>query len=108
MFSVSDPLVAAITDTDLTAVISWLDGQPKPTTGQGLFLDFCGNCHGKDGNGGIQPVKVTGETIMAVNTKVRGGFGTDISMRNAYMPAEDVNALSDAELTLIEQFIGAK
>jgi mono/diheme cytochrome c family protein len=104
----ADPLVAAITDADLSAVISWLDAQPKPTTGQGLFLDFCGNCHGKDGNGGIQPVKVTGETIMAVNTKVRGGYGTDISMRNAYMPAEDTTALTDAELALIEQFIGAK
>jgi len=104
----SDPLVAAITDADLDAVISWLDGQPKPTSGQGLFLDFCGNCHGKDGNGGIEPVKVTGETISLVNTRVRSGFGTDITMRNAYMPTEDTTALTDAELTLIEQYIMAK
>ena len=104
----ADPTVLPITDADLTAVISWLDGQPKPTTGQGLFLDFCGNCHGKDGTGGIQPVKVTGETIVAVNQKVRVGEGMDITMRNAFMPPEDATALTDAELALIEQFIGAK
>jgi mono/diheme cytochrome c family protein len=104
----TDPLVAAITDADLTAVISWLDAQPKPTTPSGLFLDFCGNCHGKDGNGGIQPVKVTGEPIATVNMKVRTGVGTDISMRNAFMPPEDATALTDAELALIEQFIMAK
>ena len=104
----TDPTVLPITDADLTAVISWLDGQPKPTTGQGLFLDFCGNCHGKDGGGGIQPVKILGETIMAVNQKVRFGEGMDIAMRNAFMPPEDTNALSDAELAMIEQFIMAK
>jgi hypothetical protein len=29
-------------------------------------------------------------------------------MRNAFMPPENAAALSDAELALIEQFIGAK
>jgi len=104
----ADPLVPAISDADLTTVITWLDQQPRPTTGQGLFLDFCGNCHGRDGAGGIQPVKVTGETIATVNQKVRVGEGMDPSMRNAFMPAEAASALSDAELALIEQFIGAK
>jgi len=63
---------------------------------------------GDPGTGGIQPVKVTGETIMAVNQKVRVGEGMDITMRNAFMPPEDATALTDAELALIEQFIGAK
>jgi mono/diheme cytochrome c family protein len=104
----TDPLVTPISDADLTSVIGWLQGQPKPTTPQGLFLDFCGNCHGKDGAGGIQPVRVLGETIATVNQKVRVGEGMDPAVRNGFMPPEDMTALTDAELAMIEQFIMAK
>jgi len=106
----TDPVkMPAISDADLTAVLAWLDSMPKPTTPKGLYLDYCGNCHGPtDGTGGIVPVKITNETIMAVNQKVRVGEGMDPSMRNGFMPPEDMTALTDAELGMIQQYILAK
>ena len=105
----TDPLnMPAISDADLTAVLAWLDGQPKPTTGQGLYKDFCGNCHGPSSpTGGIIPISIQGKPMSDIDTKVRAGFGTDQSMRNLYMPSEDTTALTDAELLLIKQFVGA-
>lgn len=104
----ADPTVAAITDAELTSVLAWLDSLPKPTTGQGLYKDFCGNCHGPvNPTGGAVPVSIKGKPISDIVQKVRMGNGTDQSMRTMYMPPEDTTALTDAELQLIEQFLGA-
>lgn len=98
-----------ISDADLTAVISWLDTAPKPTTGPLLYKDFCGTCHGPTTpTGGGVPVSIQGKSKMDVATKVRQGFGTDMSKRNEYMPAFDTTLLTEAELGLIEAYIGAQ
>ncbi len=98
-----------ITDADLDAVAVWLQGLPKPTTGEGLYRSMCGNCHGpKMGTGGGSPIKIQGATIANVDKFVRmGGPGTDVNDRKTYMPKYDTTLLTDAELTLIKQFIGA-
>jgi len=99
----------AINDTDLAAVLAWLDGQPKPTTGVGLYRDFCGNCHGPmTATGGAVPVSIIGKMATEITQKVRMGEGMDPAMRNGYMPAEDMNALTDAELGLIQAYLMAK
>lgn len=106
----ADPTkMPAISDADLDAVVNWLATMPKPTTGPSLYKDFCGNCHGPmQPTGGNIPISIANETIMEVNQKVRMGEGSDPSMRNLYMPPHTAVELTDAELTLIEQFIMAK
>jgi mono/diheme cytochrome c family protein len=97
-----------VSAADLTSILTWLQGQPKPTTPEGLYKDFCGNCHGpKMGTGGSAPISIIGKKMTEVTMKVRGGEGTDPSMRSAYMPIIDAAALSDTELGLIMTFIGA-
>jgi mono/diheme cytochrome c family protein len=106
--SSADPKVLAISDADLTAVLTWLNTAPKPTTGAGLYKDFCGNCHGPmTGTGGIVPIKVVGLTRAAITQKVRMGEGTDPSMRNLYMPPHTTAELTDAELGMIMDYVMA-
>ena len=103
------PTDLAINDADLAAVITWLDGQPKPTTGVGLYRDFCGNCHGPmNASGGAVPISIIGKMATQITQKVRMGEGTDPAMRNGFMPPEDMTALTDAELGLIQAYLMAK
>lgn len=98
-----------VPDADLMAIITWLDTAPKPTTGALLYKDFCGTCHGPTTpTGGGVPVSIQGKSKTDVGTKVRQGFGTDMSKRNEYMPAFDTTLLSETELGLIEAYIGAQ
>jgi len=100
---------ASLTDAELTEIIAWLDAQPRPTTPQGLYRDFCGNCHGPmTPSGGAVPVSAQSLPTATVTTTVRSGEGTDPSMRNAYMPKFDATALTDAELAQINTFLGSK
>jgi mono/diheme cytochrome c family protein len=105
----ASPTELWVSDADLTAIITWLGSLPKPTTGAGLYKDFCGNCHGPQmGTGGSVPYTVTGLSAAEVTSKVRGGVGTDPSKRNQFMPKFDATVLTDAELMLIQQFLGSK
>ncbi len=102
------PMKTDISAADLTGILTWLQSLPKPTTGEGLYKNFCGNCHGpKMGTGGIVPISVIGKKQVDVSQAIRLGEGTDPSMRGTYMPAHDAALLTDAEIVLINQFIGA-
>jgi mono/diheme cytochrome c family protein len=96
----------SLSDADLTAIITWLGGMPKPTTPDGLYKDFCGNCHGPTGGGGAVPVKITGLPTATVDLYVRGGNGAPQGARNEYMPAFDVALLTEAEFAQIKTFLG--
>jgi mono/diheme cytochrome c family protein len=97
-----------VSAADLTSILTWLQSQPKPTTPEGLYKDFCGNCHGpKMGTGGAVPITIVGKKMSEVTMKVRFGEGTDPSMRNLFMPIIDATLLTDAELAQIGTFIGA-
>ena len=99
----------AISDPDLAAVLAWLDTQPKPATGVALYRDFCGNCHGPNvASGGAVPVSIIGKMATEITQKVRVGEGLDPSMRNGFMPPEDMMALTDPELVLIQGYLMAK
>ena len=98
----------SVSDAQLGEIQSWLNAMPKPTSGQALYADFCGNCHGPAGMGGtLLASSIVGKLRSDVTTLVRAGKGTDPSMRFSYMPAEDVTQLSDAEWELIATFLGA-
>jgi mono/diheme cytochrome c family protein len=102
------PMQTDITAADLTSILTWLASQPKPTTGQGLYKDFCGNCHGPNAaTGGVVPVSIVAKKMTEITQRVRMGEGADPSMRNGYMPAEDAASLTDAELMLISQYLMA-
>lgn len=97
-----------VSDPDLTAILGWLDELPRPTTGKGLYRDFCGNCHGPSTpTGGAVGVAIVGKAASLVTMKVRAGVGSDITMRGAFMPQFAPTLLTDAELALIQSFIGS-
>ncbi len=100
---------AVISDADVQAVVAWLNGQPKPTTPEGLYKDFCGNCHGPvSATGGSSGVKLlAGAPGSAIDAAVRNGFGSVPNQRKFYMPKFDTTLLTDAELGLIKQYLGA-
>ena len=102
------PTETALTEAEVSEIVTWLNGAPKPTTPDGLYKDFCGNCHGPMGaSGGAVGVKLQGVSAAAVDAVVRAGKGTDMANRTAYMPAFDTTLLTDAELGMIKTFIGA-
>jgi mono/diheme cytochrome c family protein len=103
------PTDPALTDAEIMEVVTWLNGAPKPTTPDGLYKDFCGNCHGPTGaSGGSVGIKLEGVAAAAVDAVVRAGKGTDMANRTQYMPAFDATLLTEAELGMIKTFIGAK
>lgn len=100
--------VANLSDADLMSIVTWLDGMPKPTTPEGLYKDFCGNCHGPtQATGGAVAVNITTLKMADVATAVRTGYGTDPALRTGYMPKFDVALLTDAELAQIQTFLGS-
>lgn len=115
---VANPAVApapvgaqVLTDAEVAEIATWLNSHPKPTTGDGLYRDFCGNCHGKTTpDGGAVGVKLpVGMPLATVTAAVRGGFAASTpGARISYMPAFDAVLLTDQELALISAFIGAK
>jgi mono/diheme cytochrome c family protein len=98
----------AVSDADLDAINTWQNSFPKPTTGEGLYKAMCGNCHGPmTPTGGSAPVGIQGKSKVEVAMYVRNGNGTDVTMRATYMPKFDTTLLTDAELALIETYLGS-
>jgi mono/diheme cytochrome c family protein len=99
-----------LTDAEVAELAGWLNSHPKPVTGDALYKDFCGNCHGPAmASGGSVGVKLlAGISTATVNSAVRTGYGAVTGPRTTYMPAFDTTLLTDQELGLIATFIGAK
>jgi mono/diheme cytochrome c family protein len=99
---------STVSDPDLEAINTWQNSFTKPTTGQGMYLAMCGNCHGPTTpTGGSAPVSIQGKSKADVAKFVREGNGTDFAMRATYMPKFDTTLLTDADLALIETFLGS-
>lgn len=95
-----------ISDADLDAINTWQNSFTKPTTGQGLYLAMCGNCHGPTTpTGGSAPISIKGKSQVDVAMYVRTGNGTDVAMRTTYMPKFDTTLLSDTELASIVTYL---
>ena len=93
-----------ISDEQLTEIIDWLDAFPNPTTGEGLYNQFCSNCHGVDGRGGTSFEPVAG--TLRAQSAIREGHGAERYVeRRSYMPSYTEDQISDAEIVLIEQYI---
>lgn len=109
-----------VSSADLDSIFAWLQAMPQPTTGGALFADYCSYCHGSDGRGGVVGVAYASAYHSAPFRRkgvefrdyVRKGHVVDdkgasvpVSERHAYMPAFGAELLSDAELTLIENWL---
>jgi mono/diheme cytochrome c family protein len=96
---------ADLSDSALDSIWDYLDEPPQPTTGQGLFLDYCANCHGADGKGGPTMRNILGE-LDELKSRVRAGSHQgEFDMRREYMPKLGVDRISDAELDLIYAYV---
>ena len=101
---------ATLSDADVAAILEHLDGFPQPTTGEALYADYCANCHGADAQGGVVGISPLDEIIDGDYDKVvdqvrdgdaEGGPGA----RSNYMPAFGTDALTNAEVDLIVDFL---
>ena len=96
----------AIPDEALEEVWDYLDAFPQPLTGEGLYLDYCGNCHGAEADGGSVEQDVTHADRDEIWETVREGKHTsELGERNEYMPAFDETVLTDDEIDLIVDYV---
>jgi mono/diheme cytochrome c family protein len=96
-----------LSDADLTLIWDYLDKPPQPTTGQALYLDYCGNCHGADGKGGPTTRPIVDE-LAELKKQVRdGAHPGEFDMRREYMPAMSASRISDSELQLIYDYVAS-
>jgi mono/diheme cytochrome c family protein len=96
-----------VSDADLQLIFDYLDTPPQPTTGEGLYLDYCGNCHGADGLGGTTTRALTSTDVLGELTSVvrEGTHPGEEDNRPEHMPPMDQTILSDAELQLISDYV---
>ena len=87
----------------MAQMISWIDRFPNAETGEGLYHQFCANCHGLTGVPGRFAAEF-GEEPIAVVT--RGGKEDSVA-NPRYMPGWSTSEMSDAELQLIEAFVSS-
>jgi mono/diheme cytochrome c family protein len=96
---------AEISDQQLEEIWSWLSSFENPTSGQGLYEDFCANCHGADARGGRVGIPIFEEESDDIQKQVREGEDGSFAEIDSYMPARTAAELSNAELTLIAEYV---
>jgi hypothetical protein len=96
-------------DELLSEIWDYLDEPPQPTDGEGLYADYCKNCHGDDGdavpNHGISGMVATATGY--IESARSGHHAGEFDNRNGYMPAFDAESLSDAELSSIAEYVAS-
>lgn len=107
-----DPMLAygpmLLGDDTLDEIWDHLDSFPQPNTGEGLFLDYCRNCHGEDASGGVADEDIRDKNYGNLLDAVREGMHTDeIGSRHRYMPAWDKTELTNNEVELIADYISS-
>jgi mono/diheme cytochrome c family protein len=98
--------VDQVSDAQLRGIFALLAAPPKPTTGKELYDDYCGNCHGADGKGGVTMRDISAEPVNVFIADSRAGHHPgEFENRREYMPKWTPAELSDAELRLIFAYI---
>jgi len=97
---------ALLSDAELDLILEYLDGLPQPDTAEGLYLDYCRNCHGIDAAGGVVNAPLGNSPIQDFIENTRQGFGgSNYGARNLFMPTRTTAELSDAEIQLIFDYV---
>jgi mono/diheme cytochrome c family protein len=95
-----------ISDAQLQGIFTFLASPPKPTTGAALYKDYCENCHGSDGKGGVTMRDISAQPVAKFLTDSRAGHHPgEFSNRREYMPKWTAAELSDAEIRLIFTYV---
>lgn len=95
-----------LSDADVNAIFDYLDSFPQPEDGEGLYADYCGNCHGSNARGGAVGKDISDKGYEDALEKVRRGEGgKNYGARQKYMSAFDDDALSNAEVRAITDFV---
>ena len=95
-----------LSDAQLQGIFTFLGARPKPTTGEGLYKDYCENCHGANAQGGVTMRPIANEPVNAFIMDTRAGHHPgEFSNRREYMPKWTAAELSDAEIRLIFMYV---
>lgn len=94
-----------LSDAELNMVFDYLDMPPQATSGQALYLDYCGNCHGADGKGGPTTRNILDELDKLRDNVKKGTHPGDFGNRKEYMPTLNPSKLTDAEVDLIYAYV---
>lgn len=95
-----------VSDELLGEIFVFLQSFPEPTTGEGLYLDHCANCHGVDALGGVTTRDISAEGPAGVLMHVRqGAHPGEFENRREYMHAYTAEELSDEQVQLIAEHI---
>ena len=93
-----------LTDPMIEEIITFLNSFPEPTTGAELYADYCANCHGADGRGGISGISLDGELHENAGIAVSGNDTANYASRETYMPGQG-DRLTAAEIQLITDYL---
>ena len=93
-----------VTEGMLEEILVVLASFGKAADGAGLYLDFCANCHGTSGQGGVTGVDLNGKLREFEEIVASGNLTTEYENRSGYMPVM-TDRLSTAELDLILEYL---
>ncbi len=92
-------------ESEVADVLSYLNTFVQPTTGKGLFLDYCGNCHGADAKGGTTGHPLIGLTGAFEEAVRQGRNLNQMGSRTSYMPRWKEVELSDSEIGAMADYV---
>ena len=72
--------------------------------GAPLYREYCANCHGADGRGGITGITLDGELHENAGIAVSGNATMNYGSREEYMPGQG-DKLTAAEIQLITDYL---
>jgi ubiquinol-cytochrome c reductase cytochrome c subunit len=96
---------AVFSDAELESIFDYLDSFPKPTDGEGLYLDYCRNCHGLDAAGGEAQKDIRFELGEALEKVREGEGGSNYGARTSYMPSYTSEELSNDDVAAIVAYV---
>lgn len=96
----------ALSDQQLSEMLTWLRTASKPPTGKLLYNRFCAACHAIDGSGGVSEKIITGKAVDSFEDAIRiGKGGKDFTLRNKYMPSWSIDEITDQEIRLMATYV---
>jgi mono/diheme cytochrome c family protein len=97
---------AVLSDSDLNLIIEYLRGLPEADTSEGLYLDYCANCHGADARGGPAHKHIAGKDEFDEILR-KGKGGDQFSSRTLYMPKWTNDELSSDVIDSLQDYVGS-
>lgn len=96
---------ALLPDADVDKIFDYLDAFDQPTDGEGLYLDYCRNCHGVDASGGEVEKDIRFEIGDSLEKVREGEGGTNYGSRLGFMPSVPASELSDDDVAAIVSYV---